>query len=356
MITIVDFIGHSDKNGKPMGHPVKVINEIVDLLLPLENIAVAAPSNHLNEIKNKDKIQTNELSNYIYTFSNNKKKNLKKKWQNLHTIFSTSKGVLWFINVDFSLFLYLFLFGSNKNKVWINLYYNPLRGSSGWREKIVRMVLRKLDLVIVTNKNFLKTIPGNTIFIPDYYYKEELYSKYQTSEKKQQMVCLGTMGNTKQIEELIECASTLSFQVLIIGNFSQDMERFKRLETMANTKPNIILKNKYVGNDEYYKLIAESRYVILPYDMKLYNERTSGILLETVFLDSIPVAPQKLLAYNSIVGIGYEKLTDIHDILIEANEANIVYENTRIRNTVFSKEAIQGIICKYLQSKKDIIW
>lgn len=46
--------------------------------------------------------------------------------------------------------------------------------------------------------------------------------------------------------------------------------------------------------------------------MDCYKGATSGVLLESIFLKSIPVAPQKLLDYNGINGIGYGDLEEIN--------------------------------------------
>lgn len=349
MITIVDYISHSDESNKPMGHPIKVINEAIDLLVPFTSVEVAASKNHIGEVKNTDRIKLKELPYHINAFSEDKMGNLIKKWKNLRELFRSQIGIKWFINVDFSMFLYLFLFGSKKNKIWITLCYNPLKDLVVWKKKIIIHVLNKADLIIVTNKNFLKAVPGNVVFIPDYYYKEELYRKYQCSSKKNQVVCLGTMGETKQLEDLVEVAKSLSIPVIIKGNFAHDIERFNRLKKQAEGYKNIFVENKYVGNDEYYKTISESEYVILPYDMTLYDERTSGILLETVFLRSVPVAPNKLLEYNNIEGIGYDLMSELESRLVNPIVTDIIIEkNDVFVKKNFSEKAIMSRLIKEL--------
>lgn len=356
MITIVDFIGHSDKNGKPMGHPIKVINEMVDLLLPITDVAVAAPESHIAEIKQKEKISIIKLSHHVNTFSANKIENLKKKWMNLSILFRNKLGTAWFINVDFSLFLYIYLFSSKKKQIWITLCYNPLKGLRGWREYVIRSVLKRVDLVILTNSNFKSVIPGNTVFIPDYYYRDSFYKEFITTQRKDQIVCLGTMGKEKQLEEFVNSVKGLSIPVIIVGNFAHNINRYQHLKELAHRYHQISLRNEYIGNEEYYRLIAESKYVALPYDMKLYDERTSGILLESVFLRSIPVAPQKLLQYNLIYGLGYDKLQELENLFKKKSAEDIksiINNNEELIDSVFSEKKIQHVLMQYIELREE---
>lgn len=337
MIIVSDYIGHSDENGEPMGHPIKVVNETVELLKDVTSVGIAVPEHHIVKVGpcSGDRIG---LPNYICAFSNDKIGNLKKKWSNLKTLFGSTQGTPLFINVDFSLFLYLDLF-ARRRKYWIMLCYNPLRGVSGWRHKIIESVLKRANAVIVTNKHFLDIIPGKTIFIPDYYYIPELYKKHENEKKCTVMVCLGTMGATKKLEELVQAMNGSTIRLKIIGNFKSDPVRFQKLKEMAGD--NVSLENKYVANNEYYDLIGCSEYVVLPYDMDLYNERTSGILIESVFLDSIPVAPRRLLEYNGIDGIGYENISDLPILLgQESRLAEIRKYNRKLVTTLFDKASI----------------
>ena len=332
-IVLADYIGHCDNNGKPMGHPIKVINENCRLLEPVFGVRIAVPRTHVYSIKEKE-IEVIKLKYNICAFSTQKFLNFIKKWKNLNDIFKNQENdIIWFINVDFSLFLYLYL--KKEKRVWINLCYNPLKNVSGWRRKVIRSVLENVEKVVLTNKNFLKEIPGNKIYIPDYYYNAELYDKFQKTKKKKQVVCLGTMGKEKELEKLVLAMKKSEIPLIICGNFKHDEGRYQNLQKLSEGRN--LLENKFVTDDEYYDLIANSKYVVLPYDMKLYNERTSGILLEAVFLHSVPVAPRELLKYNGIEGIGYQKIEEIPLLLEdEKKELEIVKNNDELLESVFS--------------------
>jgi len=340
MITIADFIGNVDQSGKPVGHPVKVVSEMAGLLSGEAEVSVAAPEAHLGEIRKQGSWPSVPLPHCVNVFSHARLRNLLGKWRNLRMVFRKSGDVLWFAHVDFSLFLYLFLFGCRGRRVWLTLCYNPLRNAGGWRHHVVERVLKRVDKVIATNRNFLNLLPGNTVFVPDYYCREAFYGEFLCDHKRREMVSLGTTGETKQLEALVEVMNGCDVPLTIAGSFAQSPERCARLKAMA--KPHIQIVDGYIGNNEYYTRLAGARYVVLPYDMKLYEQRTSGILLESVFLESIPVVPRALLEFNGIDGIGYDRLEEIPALLGDtAREAEILENNRRLKNTLFSETEIR---------------
>ena len=338
-IILADYIGHSDSLGKPMGHPIKVINETYELIKPIFRVRIAVPESHVSSIL-KDETKIVKLKYNVCAFSKQKVFNFMKKWANLNRIFSNQEdSTVWFINVDFSLFLYLYL--RKIDKIWINLCYNPLKNVSGWRKKVIYSVLKNVEKVILTNQNFVKEIPGSTVYIPDYYYNAKLYDRFQGEKKLEQMVCLGTMGKEKKLEDLVLTMKNSSIPLVVCGNFKHSEERYQNLQKLAEKR--VCLENKFVADDEYYGLIAKSQYVVLPYDMNLYDERTSGILIESVFLHSVPVAPQKLLEYNGISGIGYQEINEIPSLLedVEKNK-KIIEDNDKLIDSVFSAESMRN--------------
>ena len=72
-------------------------------------------------------------------------------------------------------------------------------------------------------------------------------------------------------------------------------------------------------------MIAESKYTLLPYKLERYENATSGILLESIFLKSIPIAPKWLLENNNISGIGYDNLDDLPKSINELNNVTREY-------------------------------
>ncbi|MCI0470517.1 MAG: hypothetical protein L0Y73_02550, partial [Candidatus Aminicenantes bacterium] len=85
---------------------------------------------------------------------------------------------------------------------------------------------------------------------------------------------------------------------------------------------NIEISDCYLAASQYYQATAEAKFLILPYLKSRYNKRTSGILLESIYLDTPVIAPHFLLEYTGLPGFGYDKLNDIESILtgIEENK------------------------------------
>ena len=87
--------------------------------------------------------------------------------------------------------------------------------------------------------------------------------------------------------------------------YNEDEKRYNKLKIKCDG--NIIIKNNNLSYIDYLSKIAESKFVILPYKESSYSNRSSGVLLETIFLGSIPIAPKFLLNFNNIKGVDYEK-------------------------------------------------
>lgn len=351
MITIADYIGFSDREGAPIGHPVKVIHETAALLMPFEKVGIAAPIKHLAHIQCQGSVPCIALKNGVCAYSTNKIGNLVKKGRNLSRVFRKSPGEIWFVTVDFSLFAYLFLHPRKRKKSILTLCWHPLAHVSKWRKRIISTVLRDVRLIVATNANFLPTLPGNAIFVPDYYNIPEQYAAYRAEPDANRVVCVGTMGASKKLEELVQAFSDAQYELVIAGDFSQNQARYLRLSAMKTA--NVTLLNHRMESSEYYGMMASAKYVVLPYDMALYDERTSGILLEAMFLHRVPVAPHKLLAYNGIAGIGYREISDIPHLLgDDAADAAIVQENDGLVKRDFDLEAIREKVKRKLQEAR----
>ena len=177
----------------------------------------------------------------------------------------------------------------------------------------------KFDGLIYTQKGMAQFHP-NAIYIPDYSYNKEKYQKYEQAAKKEKVVCPGTMNPFKKLEEMIEAFNINGIKLEIRGYFF-DKERFQRLLKMK--KDNIVIEDVILSEEEYYRMIAEAKYCILPYDMEQYAGRTSGVLQESVFLNTIPIAPSPLLRENQIQGIGYGDIMDLGTKWKEITEVEI---------------------------------
>ena len=144
--------------------------------------------------------------------------------------------------------------------------------------------------------------------MPDFLYSQEKYEKYQELEKERRVVCVGTMNRYKQLEELIDIFSKINMPLIIAGRFDDKA----RLSDLLDRKPkNVEIYDTILTENDYLKMMATSQYSILPYDMSQYINRTSGVLLESIYLGSIPIAPRELLIQNSLPGMGYNEMQDL---------------------------------------------
>ena len=123
----------------------------------------------------------------------------------------------------------------------------------------------------------------------------------------------------------------------IAGRFL-DQQRYLDLQHRA--KDNVIVENVVLSEDDYYKKLAGAKYSILPYDMKVYEGRTSGVLLESIFVGTIPIAPKRMLEENEVRGIGYDTLQELlessffNNIRIEKEE-NLLIDKNMIKGAIY---------------------
>lgn len=183
-----------------------------------------------------------------------------------------------------------------------------------------------------------------SFFIPDYAYDNFYYERFLTTKKKEQAVCLGTMNEKKLLRESVEAFKKNGYPLYIAGQFLS-VETFQYLNSIKGN--NIIIENRFIENEEYYKLMAESKYCLVPYDAEFYKNRTSGVIQESLFCRTIPISHKEILEFANVDGIGYEKLDDLKKInLREINiedfrqkydeEINGIYKYDAVKNTVVS--------------------
>ena len=359
MITMCDYYGMCDADGRCVGHPVKVTREYGQMLADLgedlrlvcspciadgvcgtvtDRISSASVSAEGSDDPGRDGsslfTEVIRLPYNISIIGNGIFKRIIDKFKLFKNLKLSLKntGTIFFYQVDFFFFLYLKLFYrvSPDRKIVILIYHQEFTGGriESLLQKLYVSALHKVDGVIYTQKNAL--VPhDNSSWMPDFVYRPDIYDEYRRREKKHRIVCLGTMNRYKQIEALLElwaedemhktdrgkdpenAGSTLP-ELIIAGRFD-DESRYEMLKRMVPS--GVLLRDEVLGNDEYMTLLSESEYSILPYDMEQYKSRTSGVLLESIYCGVIPVAPDTLLRQNELPGVGYDRIDDIRTLL-----------------------------------------
>lgn len=314
-IIMCNYYGMCDSEGEPIGHTVKVTNEYSDLLKEKYAVTLAASPCIVRKAESSHFKKIQKLKYDICVSGNGIVKRIYDKVKLLSNIHQIVKGknIYFFYQVDFFFFFYMcFFYKVNKNrKIVCLIYHQDFTGGklAGILQTIYRIALKKIDGVIYTQDGNPIQHP-NTIWIPDFFYSEEQYKKYQCLNKKKQAVCLGTMNRYKQLEELVKVFAKVDMPLIIAGRFD-DKDRFHKL--VEGKTENVEIRDEILSYEEYMELMATSQYSILPYDMGQYINRTSGVLLESIYVGSIPVAPDKLLSQNNLPGIGYIVLQDLLD-------------------------------------------
>ena len=314
-IIMCNYYGMCDTNGEAIGHTVKVTNEYSELLKEKYAVKLAASPCIVKKSNTHNFIETKKLKYDISVEGNSFLKRIFDKIKLLSNISQIlhKEGIYFFYQVDFFFFFYIRFFYPVKKsrKIICLIYHQDFTGGklSNILQKTYKSALKKIDGIIYTQNGNPITHP-HTVWIPDFFYSDEQYGEYKKLEKKRRVVCVGTMNRYKQLEELINVFARIDIPLIIAGRFD-DKQRFKKL--LDCKTGNIQIRDNILSYEEYMELIATSQYSILPYNMEQYVNRTSGVLLESIYVGSIPVAPKELLSQNMLPGIGYIEMTDLMD-------------------------------------------
>lgn len=316
-VLLVDYYGMCDRNGHAIGHSSKVLKEYRELLKDKYKVSAAVSPCLAKEagegfekvISLKYDVCTDDAISLIGRI-----KDKFKLFYNIHEVLKLREfDILWFYKTDFFLFLYFWCRFARIRPKTVALVYQT-EFSEGILARFLNLFylhgMRKFDGVIYTQRKTQK-IHSNMLFLPDYYYDEKKYDKYRTEKKEEKAVCMGTMTPFKKLEELIEAFNRNGMRLEIRGYF-YEKDRFFKL--MRLKKDNIFIEDVCLSEEDYYQTLAGAKYSILPYDIRQYHSRTSGILQESLFLDTIPVAPIELLQENEIKGIGYNRIEELADV------------------------------------------
>ena len=339
-----------------MGHAPKVLPEYCDLIKDAYDISIYAPAPITSELSRDLCGDVTTLPHHIVMKGHppltDRMLNKIRMFLNIRRILNTSKAdVIWFFNVEFYLFLYLALFGNNGRKIVVTLFLDGYHTGklAPLKQRIFEAGQRRVARCISTGSPFsFRNMPYS--FIPDYVCDDEAYGKYRIGERRELAVCLGTMDHGKQLEELVDAFSRISYPLLIAGRF-YDKDRLSALR--AGATENIEIRDAYLTDEEYMELLGSAAYAVLPYNEKNYASQTSGVMQEALFTDTIVLTHEDILSGNKIPGVGYGAYGDITDDLLDNrknDERNrqILDEYATLRRTVYGKESIRRNIINSL--------
>jgi len=324
-VYLVDYRGQSDTAGNPLGHGLKTLIEASLLLQPVYPVALVFPRTWQPALAEGLAGTTENILLPFYSPVSwfgwwGKISGLIKKMINLVTLFRrVGEGTLWFVNCDAGLFLFLFFHPfSGRRKIFATLYLDGLEDRPGlcsrFKAYLIRRAGKKLDLVFKNSRRL--SAVEREVFYPDYLFRPEKYCPFQ-APVRQGLVCPGVMNGAKDLPTLVNVCREAGLEIRIVGYFP-DKKYYAQVQVLAG--PGIAVEDRVLPEDGYYSLIGSSRFCLLPYRQGSYSRRTSGILLESIFLDTPVVAPQFLLDYTGLPGIGFERLEDLPAVLQNLDE------------------------------------
>lgn len=319
-IAIVDYIGYTSIDGLPIGHGLKALRETAGLLEGFD-LEIIAPQAYIREIQySKTKILPGNV------VVNEKKdkwfRNIKRallEFRNIYFAFQNYEAdYLWFYNIDQFFFLYCFLMRVPLNNTVITAFVSEY--PKKYHNYCFMKCLEKLRLAVLTNLG-CKYRGINSVHMPDYLYDPDVYDKYKCSIRKEKILCLGVMNPSKRIMELVETFHSIDYPLEIHGYFP-DKEYCKYVNALKQSHIEII--DEYIDYEEMLQLIGSVKYVIFPYNMAVYADTTSGILLECVFLGAIPIAPSGFLEKYGFEGLNLEAINTkmLANAYVEIKEHN----------------------------------
>ena len=348
---MVDYYGACDRQGKAVGHSPKFAREYRTLFSEKDTIDLAASPCIASEVEDAGFGRIYRLPYNIVEADYDKiSKRILDKVRVLRNIHRVRQirgyDMVWYYRVDFFLMLYMIFSGKGKGRQICLVY--QMGGGNGVVGKLMDLVyqkgIRKFDGVIYTQPQ-TKIPVEHSFYMPDYWYSKEKYAGYAALPKEEKAVCLGAMNPYKKLEELVDVFNESGYPLEIVGYFF-DKDRLQRLKDMANR--NIHIEDRILSEKEYYRKLGTAMYSVLPYDMDQYQNRTSGILLESAFLEAVPVAPEALLEANGMTGIGYQSMNEISDKIMKCQKKEIIDENRKkIRNN-FDEKKIKAEFWKWM--------
>ena len=328
-IAIIEYKNIVSDNNVPFGHGKKVLYEASDLCNKLGyNTVICAVISYMQKKCGVEQvILKNAISAEKYNY-----RNLNKIFGNIAlALKKCNADIVWFTNIDWFLLLYLGII-KPKKRVIVTIYRDIFQEvfenmkRKGVLGKIISYFIKRgkkcISLIIRTYQDDSTGLAQ--MYMPDYIYSKMYDTLKESTSKKKGVLCVGTINSSdKDLFEMIEVFCKIDTPLLIKGKFVKDDDYGK---ACAMKTDNITIENKYLDEKEYYELIATYEYVILPYNMRKYQNATSGIMREALYLDSKIIAPKKLLNGMKINGIGYDDICDLPRLLDE-NENKIFINN-----------------------------
>lgn len=213
-----------------------------------------------------------------------------------------SGDILIFQNQDITPLYFVLSFWPKcliKKKIFIIEYSNPLNTPSRPKEcKYFDKIQHKIDGVITSLEDVGNIVKCNAFIIPDYFPDKSV--KPKDCEKKYDFACLGTISEKKELEKMVGCIKNTKYKLLIAGKFLDEGRKQSLLDLRLE---NVTIVDAYLDSDEYNAYLKEARFVVLPYNRKHYEEKSSGVALEAIY-NGVPVIAPNIKSFKFVEDYG----------------------------------------------------
>jgi hypothetical protein len=319
-ITLVDYIGNCDAKGEVTGHAAKTLQETKEMLSGSYNVnmVVTPPYAQFFDESSIACVLPYESSPQRQSGKFKKIGLCVKKICAVRNIVK-SESMIWFVNTDFWLYAGLLFSKKKKGQKIFATNYLDFYSKKNAKNLVYNCAVKKIDCVFHTNMELKR---AKHQYIPDYWFDKRKYDKYLTEEKQDDVYICGGINAGKDIMGAIDAFNANGQALMICGKFSNQSIYD---EAVAKAHKNIKIVNTRLDEDAYYRELAKHRFVLLPYKKENYSNRSSGIILESIFLGNIVIGPAFLLEQLQIPGIRYTNIEELRSFridLIGNNEIN----------------------------------
>lgn len=222
------------------------------------------------------------------------------------------------------------------------IQYNAESINSPLKKMLWKMVQTKVRGNICTFPTVAQAYGKPYIIVPDYIYTKEHQVSFPSYSEREYDICmLGHIYRDKGVTEALQYLKGKGLKIVVAGKVGEsDME--SELKAIAKTDKMIDLRLGYITENEYYALMANSRFCMLNYRGR-YNEHSSGVIYDALFhgvsvLATNTKSTQMVKEYG--LGICFDNVNNL---------------DISILSDVSAYETFQSQILLYLQRQHKIV-
>jgi hypothetical protein len=227
------------------------------------------------------------------------------------------------------LYLLLVLFKPTQHIILIR-YTKNRRGITTFLYELIKS---KVSFIITSLDSVAKSYSIDSLIIPDYLPTNEFSDVLP--DPLYDLVMAGTVSSCKDIEDVLMSVFNSELTVKVAGHFESEV-RYTALNAKYKNCNRIIIENKYLSEVEYADLVIQGRFVLLPYKIDSYTNRSSGVILDSLYTGR-PVIGSDIEAFNIIKthNLGFVYNSSLSEVITQIELCD--YNSLRQSVTVYRK-------------------